>query len=159
MDTVAFSDQVSFTMDIAWSDRFDTHTDQYHVNQMNCWRDLEADNFLTLALEKARQSQDGTVTCRVAPGELVPPWDPAKQISLPRSRFQPMPAFDTLVPGRFYPQGLITGLPGVFKGNTTPFRCLEKNDRAAFPGGHLRKISKTACCVNSQLSRISENCC
>jgi len=37
--------------------------------------------------------------------------------------------FDTLVPGRFYPQGLITGLPGVFKGNTTPFRCLEKNPR------------------------------
>jgi SAM-dependent methyltransferase len=37
--------------------------------------------------------------------------------------------FDTLVPGRFYPQGLITGLPGVFKGNTTPFRCLEKNAR------------------------------
>jgi hypothetical protein len=37
--------------------------------------------------------------------------------------------FDTLVPGRFYPQGLITGLPGVFRGNTIPFRCLEKNAR------------------------------
>jgi len=130
MNRYAFSDQVSFSMDIAWSDRFDTHTDHYHVNQMNCWRDLEADNFLSLALERARQSQDGTVTCRVSPGELVPPWDPAKQIPLSRSRFQPMSVFDTLVPGRFYPQGLITGLPGVFKGNTTPFRCLEKNDRA-----------------------------
>jgi SAM-dependent methyltransferase len=129
MNRYAFSAQVSFSIVIAWSDDFEAHMDHYHVDRMNCWRDLEPDSFLSRALEKAQQSEHETVTWQVAPGQLVRPWDPAKQIPLPRSRFQPAAAFDTLVPGRFYPQGLITGLPGVFKGNTTPFRCLEKNAR------------------------------
>ena len=130
MNRYALPDQVSFSMEVAWSDQFDGHTDHYRVNQMNCWRDLEPDSFLSRALAQARQLQHETVTCRTASGELVPPWDPAKQISLPRSRFQPAAVFDSLVPGRFYPQGLITGLSGVFRGNTAPFRCLEKNSRA-----------------------------
>ncbi len=129
MNSYAFSDQVCFSMDVTWSDQFYVYTDHYHVNQMNCWRDLERDSFLSSALEKALHSQSETVTCQVAPGELVPSWDPSKQILLPRSRFHRADVFDTLVPGRFYPQGLITGLPGVFRGNTTPFRCLEKNAR------------------------------
>jgi hypothetical protein len=130
MNRYAFSDQVSFCMDITWSDQAESHTDHYHVNQMNCWRDLEPGSFLSHALEQAQQLQNETVIRRVAPGELLPPWDPARQITLTRSRFQPAAVFDTLVPGRFYPQGLITGLPRVFRGNITPFRCLEKNDRA-----------------------------
>lgn len=124
-----FSDQVSFSMDIAWSDYFDTHLENYHINQMNCWRDLLPGSFLFSALKQAEQTGNGTVTCRLDPGELVMPYDPAKKISVPRSRILPASVFDTLVPGRFYPQGLITGLPGVFSGNTTPFRCLGKNSR------------------------------
>jgi hypothetical protein len=129
MNRYTFSDQVSFSMDIAWSDPTESHTDHYHINQMNCWRDLAPDSFLGHALEQAQQLQNDTVTCRVDSGQLVRPYDPAKQITLPISRIQPAAVFDTLVPGRFYPQGLITGLTGVFKGNTTPFRCLEKNTR------------------------------
>ncbi|MFU8770112.1 MAG: hypothetical protein ACNA7H_10280, partial [Desulfotignum sp.] len=118
--------QVSFSMDIAWSDDFHSYRDHYYVNQMNCWRDLEPGSFLYLALENEDQ---GTITRQVGPGKLVPPDDPAKVVTLPRSRIHPAAAFDDIFPGRFYPQGLIMGLPGIFKGNTTPFRCLEKNSR------------------------------
>ena len=116
-------------MDIAWSDQSDAHLDHYHVHQMNCWRDLEPGSFLFSALKQAEQTDTGTVTCRTNPGELLPPYDPAKVFPVPGSRLQTAAVFDTLVPGRFYPQGLITGLPGVFRGNTTPFRCLEKHSR------------------------------
>ncbi|MFO7989633.1 MAG: methyltransferase domain-containing protein [Desulfotignum sp.] len=116
-------------MHIAWSDQSDAHLDHYHVHQMNCWRDLEPGSFLFSVLKQAEQTENNTVTCRTSPGELLPPYDPAKVITVPGSRLQSAAVFDTLVPGRFYPQGLITGLPGVFRGNTIPFRCLEKHGR------------------------------
>ncbi|MFN2436385.1 MAG: methyltransferase domain-containing protein [Desulfotignum sp.] len=129
MNIFTFSDQVSFSMDIAWSDHCDVHLDHYHVHRMNCWRDLEPGSFLFSALEQAEQTENGTVTCRTDPGELLAPYDPAKVITLSKSRLKPASVFNTLVPGRFYPQGLITRLSGVFRGNTTPFRCLEKHSR------------------------------
>ncbi|MDZ7663883.1 MAG: hypothetical protein U5K27_00870 [Desulfotignum sp.] len=46
MNMFTFSDQVSFSMDIAWSDHCDVHLDHYHVHRMNCWRDLEPGSFL-----------------------------------------------------------------------------------------------------------------
>jgi SAM-dependent methyltransferase len=129
MNKNTFSDQVSLTMDIVWSDQSDAYLDHYHIHEMNCWRDLEPDSFLWQALKQSEHQENTPVTCRANPGELVPPYDRAKVISLPGFRIQPAAVFDTLVPGRFYPQGLITGLPGVFRGNTNPFRCLEKNNR------------------------------
>ncbi|MFN2359044.1 MAG: hypothetical protein ABR534_15035, partial [Desulfotignum sp.] len=126
MNTHTFPGQVSFLMDIAWTDHSDSHRDHFYINQMNNWRDLDTNSFLCRAMDNAEKKNS---TLQAGPGELVPPYDPAKKITLPKSRLNPGTAFESLIPGRFYPQGMITGLPGVFKGNTTPFRCLEKNSR------------------------------
>lgn len=60
----------------------------------------------------------------MAPGEIVPPYSPDKIVFLPGSRIDQLSLHKGLREGRFYPQGILSGLPGIFKENQTPFRCI-----------------------------------
>lgn len=119
-------DQVCFSMDIAWSRDNISHLEHYRVDRLNCWRDLVPGSFLAQSLGAM---DDEPVTREFAPGTLVPPYDPSLVLELPKARLNNTVDFDALAPGRFYPQGLISGIPGVFKGNMTPFKCIGKTEQ------------------------------
>lgn len=123
METDAFQEQVCFSMVIAWTSDNMFHNDHFYVHRMNTWRDLMPGSFLEQSLPAL---VDGPVTRTFDPGELLPAHDPALVRKIPGNRLDM--AFDRVIPGRFYPQGMVRGLPGVFRGNMIPFRCLGKND-------------------------------
>jgi SAM-dependent methyltransferase len=124
MDSYTFQDRASFSMSVAWTSGDMTHTDHFYVHHLNPWRDLLPGSFLEQGLKVLAQ---GRVSREVDPGELVPNFDPDLVKVIPRDRIGM--DFNRITPGRYYPQGMVSGLPGVFRGNMTPFRCLEKDSR------------------------------
>lgn len=125
METHVFQGQVCFSMAVDWTSGNISHQDRFYVHRLNCWRDLLPGSFLEKALPELA---DGPVTRRFSPGELLPDYDPALVRTLPRQSIDM--AFDRIHPGRCYPQGVVRGIPGVFRGNMVPFRCLDKQDAA-----------------------------
>jgi len=101
-----------------WESREASHTDASLV-MINFWRDLLPEAVFD-ALMGAREGE--AKTFRFEPGQLIPQYDPRDQCRLKRSDFDTTwewPAF-----GRFYPKGLLKGLPNVFPQNITPVRCI-----------------------------------
>jgi SAM-dependent methyltransferase/FKBP-type peptidyl-prolyl cis-trans isomerase 2 len=101
------------------------HTARLFGRKANFWRDLfpqdMAERLIGLA---AGQS----VTLDLLPGSDLPTRNPAQILSLPRAAFAPKPVNGRTLapqPGRFYPQGVLQGLPGVYPSTRTPFRCLD----------------------------------
>ncbi|MCG8617903.1 MAG: class I SAM-dependent methyltransferase [Desulfobacterales bacterium] len=124
MDTYTFQDRASFSMSVAWTSGDTTHTDHFYVHRLNPWRDLLPGCFLEQGLKLLAQ---GPVSREFGPGELVRNFDPELVKVIPKDRIHM--DFSRIVPGRYYPQGMVSGIPGVFRGNMTPFRCLEKDSR------------------------------
>lgn len=112
---------VDLTIDISWTSNNILHKDHYFADEMNCWRDILPDTPLA-HLTKKNSEKDLTFT--IEPGELVPPYDPDKVFYLPWSRVNRQMSESPLRAGRFYPQGMLSGIPGVFRENMLPFRCV-----------------------------------
>ncbi len=122
MKTYTFQDRASFNMAVAWTLGDTTHTDHFYVHRLNPWRDLFPGSFLEQGLKALAE---GPVSREFCPGELVPAFNPALVKTVSRDRINT--DFQRIVAGRFYPQGMVSGIPGVFRGNMTPYRCLEKD--------------------------------
>lgn len=112
---------VDLTIDISWNNDGISHREHYFANELNCWRDVFPGTPIEQLIKKSTES---TLTVEMAPGELVPPFSPDKIIFLPWSRIDQTSLPQDLRKGRFYPQGILSGLPGIFKDNQTPFRCV-----------------------------------
>ena len=106
------------------------HTVRHFGRKANFWRDIfPADLGQRLLGLTAGQS----VQVRLVPGGDLPARDPAKVLTLERRRFAPRPVDGRRlppVPGRFYPQGVLEGLPGVYPSTRTPFRLLADDGAA-----------------------------
>ena len=129
MNTTHTHARISLTLDLSWSSNEISHLDRFFINRLNTWRDLFPGSFLAKALEPMLEPvADRAVAFDLEPGALVPDRDPKQVHFLNRHRLNDTVPFEDLRPGRFYPQGLVQGLPGIFKGNLTPFRCLERQE-------------------------------
>lgn len=105
------------------------HEDVLFGRRVNFWRDI-----LPPALEAAlRGAVAGHVTTLdLPPGELAPAYSEAKVMRLPLARFVARRIGDRFLRprrGRFYPLGLLPGLPGVNPSMLQPFRVLDLDDR------------------------------
>ena len=109
---------------LAWNSEKGKHTETYMAEQVNFWRDLFP--------EKVRQSLMGSEPGAVVehtflPGELTPSYDSRRIITLGHKQFEgPRINGREIEPryGRFYPKGLVKGLPNVFSNNLEPCRCV-----------------------------------
>jgi SAM-dependent methyltransferase len=108
---------------ISWHQNGIAHEEHYFAHQFNAWRDAFPGSFLTKVIEAGHT--DGTF---IPAGRLAGETDPQKIIALPWSRFHIKGNPAHFHPGRFYPQGMLTGIPGVFKGNISPFRIIRSDD-------------------------------
>ena len=118
-------DDALATMDfsLTWQHGGIRHTDALHAPRVNFWRDILPPGLCEqLAREPGRQS----FTFDYPAGKALPPRTPSlvHRVSPEQVRRDRFPGI-TIEPryGRFYPRGILRGLPGVFEENVQPFRC------------------------------------
>ena len=125
------------------------HTSRLFGRKANFWRDIFPQD---MAKRLTGLAAGESVRLSLAPGEEIPAHDPAKVVRLPRAAFAPKPVNGRTLapqPGRFYPQGVLQGLPGVYPSTATPFRCLEATaetivcDRNHPLAGHPASLTAT----------------
>ncbi len=117
------SAQVELTVDIRWQSRGVTHLEHFFIQKLNTWRDLDPSSIL---FPVAQATRGETISIQCHPGEITGSYDPEKVIELKNTQLNRAP--QNLVVGRFYPQGILSGVPGIFSGNTNPFRLVDIDD-------------------------------
>jgi SAM-dependent methyltransferase len=108
---------------VGWEHDGIRHTDCRHAQRVNFWRDLLPAG---LCEAMARQPGDRPVALRFRPGQALPLPHRSAVYRVRRtdvekhwlSGIEIEPRY-----GRFYPRGILRGVPGVFRENTQPFRC------------------------------------
>lgn len=121
MKLLSSCDLVDLTIDISWKNDGIFHTEHYFADELNCWRDVFPGSPIEQLISKGTES---SLIMELNPGEIVPAYDPDKMVFLPWSRINQNQLSQVLRKGRFYPQGILSGLPGIFKDNQIPFRCI-----------------------------------
>ncbi len=100
------------------------HHDHYWAAGVNFWRDYFPPK-LHLALLK--KTTGDIIHLKAPPGKWVPPHTSTDVRLIDKTCFNgSAPPAPMLQPraGRFYPTGLLTGIPAVFPQNIKPFRCM-----------------------------------
>lgn len=114
-----------------WASARARHTERLYFEKLNFWRDF----FPGTLAERLGATESGTaVSESFAAGELVAPWSAdliqgvrPQQIRLQLRTGEPI----TPRTGRFYPRGMVEGLPDVFSGDRRPLRYLGERDGRA----------------------------
>jgi len=108
---------------LQWKSSLAKHTDCYYARRINFWRDLFSEKFLEAFLGKDEGEQ---VFLSGGVKEIVPLFRPENEFDLALRHFdthyEPSVARGPRF-GRFYPKGILSGLPNIFRGNVEPFRC------------------------------------
>jgi SAM-dependent methyltransferase len=115
-----------------WQSPEGVHTECFHVDRVNFWRDLFPAELLRALLGKASGER---FSVAFPAGTLTPPHAAGHLQSLKRLQVNARMLENlniTLRRGRFYPKGILQDLPGVFSGNNEPFRCTDLD------AGHLQ---------------------
>ncbi len=114
----------SITFSARWRNNGTIHTDAYYAQRVNFWRDILPSS-MQEGLMTARAGD--TVEIEIPADAVIPPYNDRKIKSLNASQFDPSHVSgQSVIPrfGRFYPQGMLKGVSGVYKENMTPFRCI-----------------------------------
>jgi len=117
----------SMTLAVNWSDGRARHEDQLHVEKFSIWR--EADLLpagIGTRIPGMQAGDEAQVILQA--GELTPPWKNCREIATRPMHFdrnyrRGLDVRPRL--GRFYPQGFLHGVKGIFKEALQPFRITE----------------------------------
>lgn len=122
MNRIDVNSVVDIFFQLQWDSRNGSHSEGYAARGVNLWRDWLPETVRrSLVGKKAWE----TVSVGFSAGELFGKYEAPMEIN--RRRFALVPR-----PGRFYPKGLLSDIPGVFPQNIQPFRCVGINN------GHMR---------------------
>ncbi|WP_316900436.1 methyltransferase domain-containing protein [Pseudodesulfovibrio indicus] len=115
---------------LTWNDGNRRFKDRITARRVNAWRDI----FPSGLKEGLQEKTEGeSINLDFAPGTLVPAYDDGLVRELDTRRFRSVSVNGKRIPprpGRFYPLGLFSGLPGVYPGTMTPARVLTVNGDA-----------------------------
>jgi len=110
-----------------WEEHGVRHEDTFHAQNVNLWRDV-----FPAGLEKKILGMKAEESRRVElrPGEHVPVRDMRKVMTVPRKAFKVAADQPGAIPiqGRFYPQGMLRGVPGIYPQNIQPFRVINMDE-------------------------------
>jgi SAM-dependent methyltransferase/FKBP-type peptidyl-prolyl cis-trans isomerase 2 len=106
-----------------WEEHGVRHEDSFYAQNVNLWRDV-----FPAGLEREILGMKAGESRHVdlCPGAHVPVRDMRKVLTVPRREFKVAPSMPAIVPlqGRFYPQGVLRGVPGIYPQNIQPFRII-----------------------------------
>lgn len=127
--TVRTHDLIDLQLCLDWDSKQGRHKEIHHFSNFNIWRDLD---LLPEGLQKEilhqQQGHSGTVV--IPAGEIVPGYDPRLVHRVRTTDFNGIFQGREITPqlGRFYPQGMIEALPGVFSSSLLPLRIIAMDD-------------------------------
>jgi SAM-dependent methyltransferase/FKBP-type peptidyl-prolyl cis-trans isomerase 2 len=123
---------VDVVFHLKWKSDNGIHTDGYQASRINVWRDF----LPPLLLDKLSGRQAGErIEIRLSADDALPKFDEKNIFQIKSRQFSPRGILSTApkpAVGRFYPRGLLKDVPGVFKENVQPFRCVQLNN------GHIK---------------------
>ena len=110
-----------------WQEDGVRHEDSFYAQNVNLWRDV-----FPAGLEKEILGMKAGESRHVdlKPGAHVPVRDMRKVMTVARKAFKVAADQPEIVPiqGRFYPQGVLRGLPGIYPQNIQPFRVINMDE-------------------------------
>lgn len=122
---------------INWTSGDVDHTDAYAGRHVNFWRDHMPRRLNRALLGKQSGDQ---VRLNLPAKELIDATQLSALQTIPRKQFaHSRLGENTKTPqaGRFYPKGLLKDMPGIFRANVEPFRCLQvQNGHMDIDMGH-----------------------
>jgi len=125
MGVVTTNALASVEFSLRWRSSAAAHVDCYLARKVNFWRDILPAGIY----HELMGLQAGDVRFfHCPPEELVPGRDPENEFDVEQWQFDRR--FDSSGPtepraGRFYPKGILKAIPGIFRSNREPFRCVE----------------------------------
>jgi len=111
-----------------WQSPEAVHTECFHTDRINFWRDLFPAKLQCALLGKTAGER---FSVAFPAGTLTAPRTAGQVQALKRLQVNDRMLADlniTLRRGRFYPKGILRDLPGIFSGNNEPFRCADLSD-------------------------------
>ncbi len=127
--TVGTHDLIDLQLCLDWDSKQGRHKEIHHFSNYNIWRDLD---LLPEGLQKEilHQQQGHSGTVDIPAGEIVPSYDRRLVHRVRTTDFKEVFQGREIPPqlGRFYPQGMIEGLPDVFSSSLLPLRIIAIDD-------------------------------
>jgi SAM-dependent methyltransferase/FKBP-type peptidyl-prolyl cis-trans isomerase 2 len=137
MSRISSNTTADLFFQIHWQSDGVMHTDAFAGRRANFWRDMLPDSLYDALM--GTQAGD-MVRITLTTDELLGSIKRQEIQTVHRKQFSGgRVGMDTLEPrtGRFYPKGVLSDLAGIFRANTTPFRCISiNNGRLGIVMGH-----------------------
>jgi len=120
----------SMHFELNWRHDRVSHSDCFFARKVNMWRDYLPKTVYQALL--GRQIGE-TIQLEKLPADSLAPFNPGQVVTLPTDRFNRKFRETVLEPryGRFYPKGVLAGLPNIFPDNVSPFRY-GRSDQTSF---------------------------
>jgi hypothetical protein len=109
---------------LTWTTEIGKHREIYLAEQVNFWRDLLPEKVYQTLIGS---SAGDRFRFSFGPKEVTPAHESKEIVTLSAGQFESRKINGHRIEprlGRFYPKGLLKGLPNVFTQNTKPFRCV-----------------------------------
>ena len=128
MREISKNAKASLEFRVAWQSREARHREYFYAENVNFWRDCFTPGIFAKLQGRTTGEQVKLIDRSTSNSGI---YDKKNIHQVKREKFNSF-AFPDLqvIPrqGRFYPQGIIAGLPGVFRANAEPCRCINVND-------------------------------
>ena len=125
---------------ISWKKDDINHHEEYLAKGFNFYRDVFPGTLLESHLDfsdKKDHPDKRSVHFTAQPGELLPPFDEKRVVTRPRKCVRSDLFTGEIAIGRFYPSGIFSEIPWIFKENQTPCRVIDiKNERITVDFNH-----------------------
>jgi len=121
----------AITFMLKWKSAVAHHTDCYHAQPVNFWRDCFPRGLAEGLLNKR---PGDVVEQSFGPGEIVPAFDGSLDFKIKANQFCCNLDGLSIKPrqGRFYPKGFLRGVPKIFPQNMEPFRVISVTGNELF---------------------------
>lgn len=129
MDYIAQDSRATVLFTVTWSSGAVRHEEQLWAEPVSFWRDILHPD---LVRQLMGNGAGGRAKIRIPADQFAHPYNPSRCIEIRpdqfggrHSRKNPI----SLMPGRYYPQGMLHGVAGVFKGAASPCLFLGQEGR------------------------------
>jgi SAM-dependent methyltransferase/FKBP-type peptidyl-prolyl cis-trans isomerase 2 len=128
--TVGNHDLIDLQLSLDWQSELGRHREIRHYQDYNIWRDLD---LLPPELQREilNQPLNHSGNIRLEAGDLIPAYDKQRRHQVSLESFHGHYQGRMLKPqlGRFYPQGMVEGLPGVYSDSILPLRITSLDEK------------------------------
>jgi SAM-dependent methyltransferase len=113
---------------LIWKEGEIRHQDSFWADPVSFWRDILEPE---LVRELIGQQVGGRATVDIVADRFFQSFSPKKRVLVSTGQFRNVDAYGnsfTLTPSRYYPQGLLSGVDGLFRVSNAPCRYLGRED-------------------------------